>query len=67
MAVAHFCERWDMVYEELLGSDDYLRRLVETAIALRENGMEMPGWTTREFVIVPPGGEIRQRAFVGAP
>jgi hypothetical protein len=66
-AVAHFCERWDMVYEELLGSDDYLRRLVETAVALRENGMETPDRTTSDFVIVPPGGEIQQRAFVEGP
>ncbi|MGD2179321.1 MAG: DUF1638 domain-containing protein, partial [Anaerolineae bacterium] len=65
--VARFCERWNLYYEEILGSDDYLRRLVETAIALRENGTETPGRTTSDFVIVPPGGEIRQRAFVGGP
>jgi hypothetical protein len=62
--VAGFCERWDMYYEEILGSDDYLRRLVQTAIALREDGSETPERTTGDFLVVPPGGEIRQRAFV---
>ena len=62
LEVARFCDRWDMAYEEILGSDDYLRRLVETAVALSENGAER---VTRDFVVVPPGGEIRQCEFVG--
>ena len=32
--VARFCERWNMRYEEITGSDDYVRRLIETAIGL---------------------------------
>jgi hypothetical protein len=62
--VARFCERWDMVYEEILGSDDYLRRLVETAVALRQDGSGTPERTAGDFLVVPPGGEIRQRAFL---
>jgi hypothetical protein len=62
--VARFCERWDMVYEEIVGSDDYLQRLVEMANALRQNGSETPEWTAGDFLVVPPGGEIRQRAFL---
>jgi hypothetical protein len=65
LEVACFCSRWDLAYEEILGSDDYLRRLVDTAIALSENGVEGAEWVTRDFVVVPPGGEIRQCEFVG--
>jgi hypothetical protein len=32
--VARYCERWGMRYQEILGSDDYVRRLVEVASAL---------------------------------
>jgi hypothetical protein len=62
--VARFCERWDMVYEEILGSDGYLRRLVGTAVALREDGSDATRRITGDFLIVRPGGQIRQRAFV---
>jgi hypothetical protein len=62
--VARFCERWDMVYEEILGSDGYLRRLVGTSVALREDGSDATKRITGDFLIVPPGGQIRQRAFV---
>lgn len=62
--VAQFCERWDMRYQEILGSDDYVRRLAETAVALRNNGLETPEGIANDFVVIPPGGEIRQDAFV---
>jgi hypothetical protein len=53
--VAHFCERWGMHYEEILGSDRYVRRLIEVAVALdRADG---------DFLVIPPGGEIRQEQF----
>ena len=61
--VAAFCERWGMRYEELLGSDDYVSRLVEATIALN-GGHDAPDWLDTEFVIVPPGGEIRQEMFM---
>ncbi len=54
--VARYCERWGMRYEEILGSDIYVRRLIEVATSLdRAND---------DFVVVPPGGEIRQRQFI---
>ncbi len=54
--VARFCARWGMRYEEILGSDRYVRRLVEVAAALdRANG---------DFIVIPPGGEIRQEQFM---
>ncbi len=61
--VARFCERWGMRYEEILGSDDYVQRLVEGAAALG-NGHKTPDWLDTDFVVVPPGGEIRQERFM---
>ncbi len=50
--IACFCERWGMRYEEMLGSNRYVRRLIEVAAALdRADG---------EFLVIPPGGELRQ-------
>ena len=56
LEVARFCARWGMQYEELVGSDRYIQRLVEVAAALdRANG---------DFLVIPPGGEIRQEQFM---
>ncbi len=55
--VAKFCERWGMRYEEKLGSDRYVARLVEIAKSLDAQD--------KDFLIVPPGGEIRQEDFIG--
>ena len=54
--VARYCEQWGMRYEEILGSDDYVQRLVEVAAALDQAG--------DDFVVIPPGGEIRQEQFI---
>jgi hypothetical protein len=54
--VAAYCERWGMVYEEILGTDKYVRRLVEVAINLDE--------LDSEFLVVPPGGTLTQEAFL---
>jgi hypothetical protein len=61
--VARFCERWGMRYEEILGSDEYVQRLIEAAVALG-NGHPAPGWLDSDFVIIPAGGEIRQDLFL---
>jgi hypothetical protein len=54
--VARFCERWGMRYEERLGSDQYVRRLIQVAADLdRADG---------DFLVIPPGGEIRQEQFM---
>jgi len=55
-AVARYCEQWGMRYEEILGSDVYVRRMIAVIAALEEAG--------DDFVIVPPGGEIRQEQFI---
>jgi hypothetical protein len=54
--VARYCERWGMRYEEILGSDRYVRRLVEVAAAL--------DGTDDDFLVIPPGGEISQTQFI---
>jgi hypothetical protein len=69
--VARFCQRWDMRYEEILGSDAYVRRLVEAAQALGNGNPKTAEWDkdgsselTEDFVVIPPGGEIRQDMFM---
>jgi hypothetical protein len=54
--VARFCERWGMRYEEILGSDAYVRRLVEVAASLDQ--------ADGDFLVIPPGGEILQEQFM---
>jgi len=61
--VARFCRRWDMRYEEILGSDDYVRRLVETALDILQEGTAAVKELASDFVIVPPGEVIDQNAF----
>jgi hypothetical protein len=54
--VAQYCSRWGMEYEELLGSDHYITRLVEVMLD--------PQTVDSEFVLVAPGEEIRQNQFL---
>jgi hypothetical protein len=56
LQVARFCERWDMRYEELLGSDGYVQRLVAVASNLEA--------ADSDFLVIPPGGEIHQEQFM---
>ncbi len=62
LEVAQFCERWDMRYEEIHGSDRYIRRLVEITMALAR--ATTPDFSEDDFLMVLPGGEIRQEAFI---
>lgn len=56
-AVADFCaERWGMRYEEILGSDIYVRRLVEVSSDINS--------ADDEFVVIQPGGEISMNHFI---
>jgi hypothetical protein len=55
-AVARFCERWGMKYEEILGTGNYIRRLVDAALS-RE---KLDG----EFILVPSGGVLSQAHFI---
>jgi hypothetical protein len=54
--VARFCQRWGMQYEEILGSEDYINRLIQVAVALDQAG--------EDFIVVPPGGELSQSQFI---
>jgi hypothetical protein len=61
LQVARFCERWGMRYEELLGSDQYVRRLVDAIGAAAVPGAAQ---TDGDVMVIPPGGEIRQEQFM---
>jgi len=54
--VAGYCARWGMAYEELLGSDAYVRSLLETATQLEQ--------ASEAFIVVPPGGVLKQIQFL---
>ncbi len=70
--VARFCERWGMRYEEILGSDKYVRQMVELILraaeggtmALLQPGADGPLGPTTDFLVISPGGEIRQEQFI---
>jgi hypothetical protein len=54
--VARFCQRWGMRYEEIIGSDLFIRQLVEVTY--------LPEKTNEDFVLIQPGGELRQADFI---
>jgi hypothetical protein len=54
--IARYCQRWGMQYEEILGSEEYVKRLVGAALGRDGIG--------EDFVIVPPGGTLRQEQFI---
>jgi hypothetical protein len=56
LAIARYCERWGMHYQEILGSDRYVRKLVEAASAIEA--------ADHDFIVVPPGGELKQLDFM---
>lgn len=54
--VADFCqERWNYYYEERIGSEDYVKKLMTVAYQLSES--------TDDFLVIPPGGEVKQEMF----
>jgi hypothetical protein len=61
--VARFCERWGMRYEEILGSDDYIHRLIETALGMRDGTIKHQD-IGPDFLVIPPSGEIKQEMFM---
>jgi hypothetical protein len=54
--VASYCEQWGMRYEEILGSDSFIRRLI--------NMIAVPEEKQEDILVIPPGGEIRQELFI---
>ncbi len=56
-ACGQFCqERCGMIYEELVGSDDYLHRLALAPQSLGDLG--------DDFLVIPPGGMVTQEMFL---
>jgi hypothetical protein len=68
--VARFCERWGMRYEEILGSDAYVRQLVDLVVGVARGAVDMEHMSSngaqalKDFLVIPPGGEIRQEQFM---
>jgi hypothetical protein len=54
--VAAYCARWDMRYEERVGSEAYVQRLVRVA-----QGLEEPG---EDLLVVGPGETVAQALFL---
>ena len=55
LAVARYCRRWQMRYEEVMGSERFFQRM----IAMIAN----PQADDDAFIVVPPGGRIGQAQF----
>ena len=55
LAVARYCRRWHMRYEEIIGSERFFRRMVAMIAG--------PPADDDAFIVVPPGGHIRQAHF----
>lgn len=56
LEVAQYCEQWNMRYEEILGSDLFIRKLVGSLESLHE--------PNEDILVIPPGGEIQQGQFI---
>ena len=55
LEVAEFCaQRWGFRYEEIVGSSELIERLVQLALQPAADD---------DFLIIPPGGEIKQEMF----
>jgi hypothetical protein len=55
LEVAEYCKRWGWEFEEILGSENYVQRLIQAAGDL--------GTADGDFVVIPPGGETQQSMF----
>lgn len=56
-AVARFCQqRWNMRYEEIIGSNALMRRFIQAALCRHLDA-------GNDFLLIPPGGQIRVEDF----
>lgn len=54
-------ERWGWRYEERLGTDRFIQRLLNHALAIApDDDLQRLGQASADFQVIPPGGEIRQ-------
>lgn len=56
LEIAKYCERWGMQYSEMLGSDAYVAGLVNAITTLEESN--------DDFLLIPPGGTIKQSQYI---
>lgn len=56
LKVAEYCKRWGMEYEEVRGSEAYIRDLVKAVSTLSESD--------EQFLVIPPGESIEQSQFL---
>ncbi len=56
MQVAEYCARWGMRYEEAVGSDDYLNKLIEITKYVDQ--------LDENFLLIAPGGMLEQSLFM---
>jgi hypothetical protein len=62
LQVAAFCrQRWGWQYEERIGSDALIRRLLDFA---RADGVGVPPQDAGELLIIGPGGEVQMEHFM---
>lgn len=54
--VVKFCQRWGMVYEEIVGSERFMQQLVSVATGLKP--------VSEDFVLVPPDSQVSQTLFL---
>lgn len=55
LEVAEYCQRFGMVYEEYLGSGEFIAKI--------EQVLSSPNTVTQEFIIVQPGETLNQAMF----
>jgi hypothetical protein len=55
--VVDFFSRWNLEYQEYLGSLDFIQRLLEKAAT-------SPTEAGADFIVIPPGKELSQRDFL---
>jgi hypothetical protein len=63
LEVARYCEQWGMRYEEILGSEIFVQRLAELIPVVAERGLDAKDQLGNDFLLIPPGGEIRQDQY----
>lgn len=56
LKVAEFCQRWGMRYEEIIGSENFIRLLAESIDGLDSDH--------DEILVIPPGSEVELTQFL---
>ena len=56
LKVAAYCERFCMIYEEYLGSKEFIDQISDVLVSKES--------TSTNFLVVPPGGTLKQEMFL---